>query len=107
MWIVMRSSVVSRWSHNVVEPRQTLPVLANVLLEAQGDTLRMTATDLEVGVRVTGPGQGREAGHHHDLGAQADGDRQGAAGGAARHQGAGERVGRPAVRGRVLQARRA
>ena len=42
-------------THNVVEPRQTLPVLANVLLEAQGDTLRMTATDLEVSVRVTGP----------------------------------------------------
>lgn len=41
--------------HNVVEPRQTLPVLANVLLEAQGDTLTMTATDLEVSVRVTGP----------------------------------------------------
>jgi DNA polymerase-3 subunit beta len=42
-------------AHNVVEPRQTLPVLANVLLEAQGDTLKMTATDLEVSVRVTGP----------------------------------------------------
>ena len=42
-------------AHNVVEPRQTLPVLANVLLEAQGDTLQMTATDLEVSVRVTGP----------------------------------------------------
>jgi len=42
-------------AHNVVEPRQTLPVLANVLLEAQGDSLRMTATDLEVSVRVTGP----------------------------------------------------
>src|SRR5260370_13855821 len=39
----------------VFEPRQTLPVLATVLLEAQGDTLRMTATDLEVSVRVTGP----------------------------------------------------
>ena len=42
-------------AHNVVEPRQTLPVLANVLLEAQGDTLRVTATDLEVSVRVTAP----------------------------------------------------
>ncbi len=41
--------------HNVVEPRQTLPILANVLLEAQGDSLRMTATDLEVSVRVSGP----------------------------------------------------
>jgi DNA polymerase III subunit beta len=40
---------------NIVEPRQTLPILANVLLEAQDDTLRMTATDLEVGVRVSVP----------------------------------------------------
>ena len=30
--------------HNVVEPRQTLPILANVLLESDGDTLRLTAT---------------------------------------------------------------
>src|SRR4026208_1476925 len=42
-------------AHNVVEPRQTLPVLANVLLEAQGETLRMTATDLEVSGRGPGP----------------------------------------------------
>jgi DNA polymerase-3 subunit beta len=41
--------------HNIVEPRQTLPILANVLLEAQGETVRMTATDLEVGVRVSAP----------------------------------------------------
>ena len=30
--------------HNVVEPRQTLPILANVLLESEGDTMRLTAT---------------------------------------------------------------
>ena len=41
--------------HNIVEPRQTLPILANVLVEAEGDTLRLTATDLEVGVRVSVP----------------------------------------------------
>jgi DNA polymerase III subunit beta len=41
--------------HNVVEPRQTLPILANVLLESEGDTLRLTATDLEVGARVSVP----------------------------------------------------
>ena len=40
---------------NVVEPRQTLPILANVLIEAQADGLRVSATDLEVGVRVTVP----------------------------------------------------
>lgn len=40
---------------NIVEPRQTLPILANVLLEADGDTMRITATDLEVGARVSMP----------------------------------------------------
>jgi DNA polymerase-3 subunit beta len=43
--------------HNVVEPRQTLPILANVLLEAVGDSLRLTATDLEVAARVALPAQ--------------------------------------------------
>lgn len=40
---------------NIVEPRQTLPILANVLLEAAGDSVRLTATDLEVGARVSVP----------------------------------------------------
>jgi DNA polymerase-3 subunit beta len=40
---------------NIVEPRQTLPILANVLLETETDTLRLTATDLEVGARVSVP----------------------------------------------------
>ena len=40
---------------NIVEPRQTLPILANVLLETDGETARLTATDLEVGARVTVP----------------------------------------------------
>jgi DNA polymerase-3 subunit beta len=41
--------------HNIVEPRQTLPILANVLLETEGDAIRITATDLEVGARVSVP----------------------------------------------------
>lgn len=41
--------------HNIVEPRQTMPILANVLVEADGDVARLTATDLEVGVRVSVP----------------------------------------------------
>src|SRR2546423_11741678 len=40
---------------NIVEPRQTLPILANVLLETDSETVRLTATDLEVGARVTVP----------------------------------------------------
>ena len=41
--------------HNIVEPRQTLPILANVLVQAEGETVQVTATDLEVGARVTLP----------------------------------------------------
>src|SRR5437773_10483884 len=40
---------------HIVEPRQTLPILANVLLEADGEAVRVTATDLEVGARVAIP----------------------------------------------------
>jgi DNA polymerase-3 subunit beta len=40
---------------NIVEPRQTLPILANVLLEADAESVRLTATDLEVGARVSVP----------------------------------------------------
>jgi DNA polymerase-3 subunit beta len=40
---------------NVVEPRQTIPILANVLLEAGDETVRVTATDLEVAARVSIP----------------------------------------------------
>lgn len=41
--------------HNIVEPRQTLPILANVLIETESDAVRVTATDLEVGARVSIP----------------------------------------------------
>lgn len=40
---------------SIVEPRQTLPILANVLLEADGESVGITATDLEVGARVVIP----------------------------------------------------
>jgi DNA polymerase III subunit beta len=40
---------------NLVEPKQTLPILANVLLEAHEDNVTVTATDLEVGARVSVP----------------------------------------------------
>ena len=40
---------------NIVEPRQTLPILANVLIEARESGLRLAATDLEVGARVAVP----------------------------------------------------
>lgn len=35
----------------IVERKNTIPILANVLLEAQGQEMRLLATDLEVGLR--------------------------------------------------------
>ena len=51
-------------SQGVVEKKTTIPILSNVLLEAAGDRLVLTATDLELGVRcgaeakVKSPGAG-------------------------------------------------
>ncbi len=42
---------------SIVEPRQTLPILANILLETDGELIRLTATDLQVGARVSIPAQ--------------------------------------------------
>jgi DNA polymerase-3 subunit beta len=39
----------------IVERKNTIPILANVLLEAKGDEVRMLATDLEVGLRSRCP----------------------------------------------------
>lgn len=35
----------------IVERKNTIPILANVLMEAKGDEIKMLATDLEVGLR--------------------------------------------------------
>jgi DNA polymerase III subunit beta len=39
------------WMQSIVERRNTMPILANVLIESQKNEIRLTATDLEVGVR--------------------------------------------------------
>src|SRR3990172_3599738 len=39
------------WTQSIVERRNTMPILANVLMECQKSNIRITATDLEVGVR--------------------------------------------------------
>ncbi len=38
-------------TQGVVEKKTTIPILSNLLLEATGETLRISATDLELGVR--------------------------------------------------------
>src|SRR3970282_702516 len=37
----------------VVERKTTIPVLSNILVEALAESLRVTATDLELGIRTT------------------------------------------------------
>ena len=37
---------------NIVERKITIPILANILVEAQGDVLKLLATDLELGLRT-------------------------------------------------------
>ena len=46
----------------IVERKNTIPILANVLIEAKGDEVRMLATDLEVALAQPVPGIGGESG---------------------------------------------
>ena len=38
----------------IVERRHTMPVLANVLLKKEGDTVQLTTSDLEIQIRKIG-----------------------------------------------------
>jgi len=40
------------WTQNIVERKTTKPILSNCLLECEGDRLKISATDLEVGVCI-------------------------------------------------------
>lgn len=42
-------------AQGVVEKKTTIPILSNVLIEARGDSIELTATDLEIGVRSSCP----------------------------------------------------
>jgi DNA polymerase-3 subunit beta len=46
----------------IVERKNTIPVLANVLLEAAGNRVEMAATDLDVGVRCSFPAEVKQPG---------------------------------------------
>lgn len=49
-------------SQGVVERKTTIPILSNVLVEADGDRIHLTATDLELGVRCSCPARVKKAG---------------------------------------------
>ena len=54
---IERAALLRSLGHvqSVVERRTTIPILSNVLVEADGDRLTLTATDLELGIRCTCP----------------------------------------------------
>ena len=49
-------------SQGVVEKKTTIPILSNVLVEADGDRICLTATDLELGIRCSCPARVKKAG---------------------------------------------
>jgi DNA polymerase-3 subunit beta len=49
-------------SQGVVEKKTTIPILSNVLLEAAGDRVTLTATDLELGIRCSCPARIKKEG---------------------------------------------
>ena len=49
-------------SQGVVEKKTTIPILSNVLIEASGDRVTLTATDLELGIRCSCPAKVKKEG---------------------------------------------
>jgi DNA polymerase-3 subunit beta len=49
-------------SQGVVEKKTTIPILSNVLMEAEGDRVHLTATDLELGIRCSCPARVKKPG---------------------------------------------
>ena len=49
-------------SQGVVEKKTTIPILSNVLLEAAGNRVTLTATDLELGIRCSCPARVKKEG---------------------------------------------
>src|ERR1043166_5492680 len=49
-------------SQGVVEKKTTIPILSNILIEASGDRITLTATDLELGIRCSCPARIKKEG---------------------------------------------
>jgi len=49
-------------TQGVVEKKTTIPILSNLLIEAEGPALRISATDLDLGVRCTCPAKVKKEG---------------------------------------------
>ena len=80
-------------SQGVVEKKTTIPILSNVLLEASGDRISLTATDLELGIRCSCPARVKKEGVGHGPGEEAAGLRAPAARRRREHEVPGEPLG--------------
>lgn len=49
-------------TQGVVEKKTTIPILSNILIEAEGDQVWLTATDLELGIRCACPARVKKEG---------------------------------------------
>ena len=56
---IERSALLKALNHvqSVVERRNTIPILSNVLMSAQGDSLKLTATDLDIEISEGAPAE--------------------------------------------------
>jgi DNA polymerase-3 subunit beta len=56
---IERSALLKALNHvqSVVERRNTIPILSNVLMSAQGDALKLTATDLDIEISEAAPAE--------------------------------------------------
>jgi DNA polymerase-3 subunit beta len=61
---IERSTLLKALSHvqSVVERRNTIPILSNVLLAAEGESLKLTATDLDIEISEKAPAEVERAG---------------------------------------------
>ena len=78
MEILVRRSDLARELHlvqGIVERKNSIPILSNVLAEARSGELRISATDLDVSLHLRLPGRGRDRGRRHALGEEALRDR--------------------------------
>ena len=49
-------------TQGVIEKKTTIPILANLLMDAEGETLHIAATDLDVGIKSSCPAKVKNAG---------------------------------------------
>ena len=61
---IERSALLKALNHvqSVVERRNTIPILSNVLISAQDDSVRLTATDLDIEIAEAAPATVERAG---------------------------------------------